>query len=233
MDHRRNWELGSGANGDRPGCHICLDLFQLLCHPFHHNLYPLNALPKLSLFAFFVIFLFLLILWRGKCVGAYRGVVGRGGNRRLQVYTLLQGPEVECAKNTFFSYTAIICLFPIIPYSPTVRKGWGRVVSCGGRRFRCPYLLCGGHSNVCAYFVHVVFLGRFHKALHSPTIPCGFLVHSWSPGGFLVYSFHSCPFPGVLGKSWFIPTPFPVHSWSIPRTGGSGYGGGKRGGESV
>jgi hypothetical protein len=74
--------------------------------------------------------------------------------------------------------------------------------------------------------------GRF-KALHSPTIPCGFLVHSWSPGGFLVYSFHSCPFPGVLGKSWFIPTPFPVHSWSIPRTGGSGYGGEKGGGECM
>jgi hypothetical protein len=73
------------------------------------------------------------------------------------------------------------------------------------------------------------------KALYSPTMPCGFLVHSWSPGGFLVYSFHSCPFPGVLGKSWFIPTPFPVHSWSIPRTGGSGYGGGKKkgGGECM
>jgi hypothetical protein len=62
------------------------------------------------------------------------------------------------------------------------------------------------------------------KALHSPTIPCGFLV----------YSFHSCPFPGVLGEFWFIPTPFPVHSWSIPRTGGSGYEkGGKGGGECM
>jgi hypothetical protein len=61
-----------------------------------------------------------------------------------------------------------------------------------------------------------VELGLRFKALHSPTIPCGFLV----------YSFHSCPFPGVLGKSWFIPTLF-------PEQGGVGMGGEKRGGESI
>jgi hypothetical protein len=108
----------------------------------------------------FIISLFHLLLGHYEGGGGYRGVLGRGGNCHLQVCTLLQGPEVECAKNVFFSHTAVVCLFPIVPWSAMVRKGWGRVVSCGECHSQCPYLLYGGHSDVCTYFTHLASWGK-------------------------------------------------------------------------
>jgi hypothetical protein len=62
------------------------------------------------------------------------------------------------------------------------------------------------------------------KALHSPTIPCGFLVDSWSIPSIPVHSQESLGSPGSFPPhSQFIPGPF-------PEQGGVGMRKGEKGG---
>jgi hypothetical protein len=83
-----------------------------------------------------------------------------------------------------------------------------------------------GTGVICARNVFMMRVAKLIKALHSPTIPCGVLVDSWSIPSISVHSQEPLGSPGTFPPhSQFIPGPFSEQGAVGMRKGEKGGGG--------